>query len=210
MNLLYNFFKYSNVKLRPKDSAPQELDADLIKGFNLYIDNSIHQLCEIYNKSAGSTRSVLYVLLVINILAFMSVIGTNRNNWGSSRIYGKQREITADHKSLDSLTRYFFDEKKKLRNNFFSIKDTNPNFKKIQTKYQLDTEQLRLNLIPKFEKFSDKLLEDANERELLVRNKIENLQTIRAPILGNSFDINNLAIISGMSFIVLLIVIRFT
>jgi hypothetical protein len=44
----------------------------------------------------------------------------------------------------------------------------------------------------------------------LIKNRIENIQTVKVPLLGNSFDIDNLGLISGISFIILLIVLRFT
>jgi hypothetical protein len=54
-------------------------------------------------------------------------------------------------------------------------------------------------------------LEHLRQKEnALIRNGIENYQTVRVPILGNTFDINDLNIIAGITFLILLFILRFT
>lgn len=43
-----------------------------------------------------------------------------------------------------------------------------------------------------------------------LRNQIENYKTVRAPVLGNAFDVNNLGVISGLTFSILLGILGFT
>lgn len=46
--------------------------------------------------------------------------------------------------------------------------------------------------------------------EQLRRNQIENFQTVKVPILGNAFDVNNLTIVAGITFLVLIYILKFT
>ena len=57
-----------------KDTTEVEKNAELIKGIDLKIDSSVQEICEVYNKSAGSTRSALYILLIINILRLNKIL----------------------------------------------------------------------------------------------------------------------------------------
>ncbi len=42
-----------------------------IHGLDLKIDQNVHKICEVYNSSSGTTRSTLYVLLLVNILSII-------------------------------------------------------------------------------------------------------------------------------------------
>src|SRR3569833_2024690 len=70
-----------------------------IKGIDLKIDPSVQKICEAYNSSSGSTRSVLYILMLINVLSFVAVLNTHRGNWLSSRINSKQDSISKYEKA---------------------------------------------------------------------------------------------------------------
>src|SRR3569833_3396119 len=70
-----------------------------IKGIDLKIDPSVQKICEAYNSSSGSTRSVLYILMLINVLSFVAVLNTHWGNWLSSRINSKQDNKTKNKKT---------------------------------------------------------------------------------------------------------------
>lgn len=46
--------------------------------------------------------------------------------------------------------------------------------------------------------------------EISERNRVENFQTVKMPILGNAFDVNNLGTISGITLFILLAILFFT
>jgi len=88
------------------------MSKDLIKGLNLYIDEAIHELCKVSNNASSNTRSVLYFIIVINILSLIAVLNTNRGNWINDRIDKSKKEIakyrnkfkeTSDSSYLDSV-----------------------------------------------------------------------------------------------------------
>jgi hypothetical protein len=127
-----------------------------IRGVDLEIDDSIQKICEASNATSSSTRSVLYILLIINILSIIIILNTRENNWSYSRLKNIHKSIIANHGDptrLDSL----------------------------------------------------KAVEAA-----LIRNRVDNVQTVKLPILGNAFDVNDLIIIVGFSFVILLVILRFT
>ena len=42
-----------------------------------------------------------------------------------------------------------------------------------------------------------------------VQNKSDRIELVQIPIIGNVFDINNLALVSGLSFVILLYIVRY-
>lgn len=140
-----------------------------IRGLDLKIDSAVQRTCEAYNSSSGSTRSVLYFLLLINVLSLIAVINTHRFNWTDQRIDALYWEIQALQK---------------------------------QRQYVKDTFELK--------KLDDRLTLTKNVREFNIRNKIDKYQNVYVPILGDAFDVNNMVLVSGIAFILLLVVLRFT
>ena len=213
-----------------KHTSENKKDSELIKGIDLRIDPHIQEICKVYNSSSGSTRSVLYVLLLINILSLMAVINTRPVNWTLSRVVNQQLSINNDEsKEVDATYKY----KKKQLNLEYDYKNKqillrekyqhNPDKTKISVKkrfayahdsimlaYVHDTARNDKTQALMMSKSTDKINMEDNERNNLIRNRIENSQTVKVPILGNSFDVNDLAIMSGISFIILLLVVRFT
>lgn len=53
-----------------------------------------------------------------------------------------------------------------------------------------------------------KIVEIEIEKE--ISNKVERVATVQLPILGNAFDVNNLAILTGIGFVIILIIARYT
>ncbi|HUM51547.1 MAG TPA: hypothetical protein PK431_07005 [Chitinophagales bacterium] len=137
-----------------------------IQGLDLKIDDSIHKICETSNTTSSSTRSVLYVLVVINLMAIVGVLNTHPYDWSTERINGLMDNIHAA---------------------------------KIQTLGLSDT-SIESNQLEKLK------LELHDE----IRREIDNFKTVNIPILGNTFDVNNLALVSGLTFSILLIVLKFT
>jgi len=128
-----------------------------INGQFLDIDPAIQKICEVSNNTSSSTRSVLYILVIVSILSLIAVANTRPKNWSSSRLnhtHTNMRE--AEIYNEDSLS-------------FYKASET-----------------------------------------VLIRNKIENYQTVRVPILGNAFDVNDLNIVAGITFLILLFILRFT
>ena len=142
-----------------------------IQGLNLKIDPAIQEICSVSNITSKNTRSVLYVLVIISIVALASVINTYPYNWSQER-------LTIYRNKLDVLRVRLHEQQ--INNNADSI-------------------QIYSDLI------------DLQKRiiEAKIRSTIENYQTVKIPIIGNVFDVNYLSLIAGISFIILLVVIRF-
>jgi hypothetical protein len=105
-----------------------------IRGLDLKLDDSVQKTCETSNATSSSTRSVLYVLVLVCILAIVSVVNSYEwggfSNWTSLRTQknvGDIRAIFQDmtdkhgmrQEYLDSLINVFNLEqiKKRLDNN---------------------------------------------------------------------------------------------
>ena len=185
---LKSFFSeiFFNAKSKEENQSVPGQYADLIKGIDLRIDSSIQEICSVYIKSSSSTRGVLYVLLLVSLLSLISVINTHKDNWTISRINSEQDTIDKDEGALITLMHRHENIKSKIKTN-------DPG--KISFKIDSIKHVYFLDSI----KNSDKINKEVNERNNLIRNSIENSQTVRIPIIGNSFDINNLAIVSGIS-----------
>lgn len=139
-----------------------------LQGLDLKTDASVQKICENYNSTSGSTRSVLYVLLLINVLALIAVVNTHPYNWTQQRI-----DFWADTVMKEAADP--------------GLKNTTAG----QTQSEINR--------------THRLILDQN-----IRSKIDNYQNVKVPILGNAFDINNLSFVTGISFVILLIILRFT
>jgi len=185
-----------------------------IIGLDLKIDPAVQKICEIYNQCSGSTRSVMYVLLLVNILAFISVINTHRSNWITTRIASKQDNIELNEKKLIALKYSYLRKQTEQQTRYQHLTEKSKNniakLTDLRSAGLIDSLQLDSSFTVQNTIISDNIKREAGERDNLIRNKIENSQTVKVPILGNSFDIDNLAIVSGVSFIILLIVLKFT
>ena len=140
-----------------------------LQGVDLKIDPNVQRICEAYNATSGSTRSVLYFLLLINVLSLIAVVNSHRSNWTQQRI-----------ESIDAI----------VKKGIVSTAMIEDSTERTIAEDNLRTAQLR--------------------RDQNIRSKIDNYQNVHIPILGNAFDINNLSFISGITFILLLTILRFT
>jgi hypothetical protein len=145
------------------------MDLIEIKGLDLEIDPNIQEVCEISNSSSGSTRSILYVLVLVNILILIALLNTHKWNWTGYRVRKLQTEL---------------EDLRKMK-----IKDTT------SEEYIRHDVEIRVK---------------ENFLFSIARSDIENYHTVRVPILGNAFDINNLGIVTGITFLILFIICRFT
>lgn len=109
------------------------MDTSNIKGLDLKIDNSIHEICKTSNETSSSTRTVLYILLLVNILAIISFLNSYEfdsvSNWTNNRIKKNINDIgsildrlpdTTKNKTYFDSTLPFFNleiTKKRLENN---------------------------------------------------------------------------------------------
>lgn len=111
------------------------------RGINLKIDSAVQDLCETSNKSSSSTRSVLYLLVVISIIQLIVVFNTFPFSW-HNLFMERQKH------SLDStITVLKFQLETKNTSNSDEIKELR-NEKQILERYTLENyEILRLPLI---------------------------------------------------------------
>jgi hypothetical protein len=63
---------------------------------------------------------------------------------------------------------------------------------------------------PDYLKYQDTLTEVMNSWESQKRIQITDFQTVKLPLLGSSFDINDLITIAGITFLILMVILRFT
>ncbi len=155
----------------PTESAMIRNDIN-INGLDLKIDGAVHQICVTSNTTSSSTRSVMYIMVLVNILSLIAVMNTLTNNWTVQRINSSKGKISNYNVRL-------------AVNTTNNVKDS-----------------IRL--------LADSLSWEEIQLKNLVRNKIENIQTVKTPILGNAFDVNNLGIISGITIIVLMSILYVT
>lgn len=58
----------------------------IIKGINIRIDDSVHELCKVSNETSSHTRGILYFIMLITLLSIIAVLNTHPHNWIGSRI----------------------------------------------------------------------------------------------------------------------------
>src|SRR5262249_6397538 len=141
------------------------------------LDSSIEKVCETSNATSSSTRSILYVLMLVSVLAIIASINSYEwgyiNNWTTSRMERNENAIEA---ILDTLIL--------THGTPLSYQDS------VYNAYRLEQRKKRL--------------------ENNIRNEMDNVHMVKIPILGNSFDINDLGLIGGIAIFVLMFILRFT
>lgn len=139
------------------------------RGFTLDIDPDVEKICETSNSSSGHTRSVLYIIVIVNILSLIAVMNTCYFNWSKHRI---------DH---------YRSELRNLRN-------------------RLDT----TNAIHLKQSLRDTIEYDSLSYTEAISSQNEHFGIVSIPLLSNSFDINDLSLVSGITFLILTIILSFT
>jgi hypothetical protein len=142
-----------------------------IRGQNLHIDDAIHGICVVANSTSSNTRSVLYLLVLVNIISFIAFLNTNHltGTWSSARFV----------------------------KNFGDLYDT----LKIHASSGEKGDSIRSQLIVS--------LQNKNF-ESSIKAIHENVEAVKVPAIGNTFDINDLGAVCGLSVTTLLIIISFT
>jgi hypothetical protein len=153
------------------------MDIHRIKGLDLRLDPSIEKICETSNATSSSTRSVLYVLLLVSILAIIATI--NSYNWGFITNWTTLRMARNENKVESILDAMIAAHG--LRQNYPDS---------LYNAYTLEQRKKRL--------------------ENNIRNEMDNVHMVKIPILGNSFDINDLGLIGGIAIFVMMFILRFT
>jgi len=152
-----------------------------INGLELNIDQNTHKLCESYSQSSGSTRSVLYLLLIVSVIALIAVFNNNwKYNWTRERIDGCINAI--------------------IKNDILLKKDSSA--LKTDKKLKIPAADI-LSINVRNENLKKK-------EEALIRSDVDDNYTIKVSFIGVAIDINDLASISGVTFILLFFVLRFT
>ncbi|WP_298120766.1 hypothetical protein [Flavobacterium sp.] len=64
-----------------------------IKGLDLKIDSSIQDICNTSNATSSNTRSVMYSIMIIIILAWIAIFNTHKDNWTEQRIKDSTEKI---------------------------------------------------------------------------------------------------------------------
>jgi len=155
-----------------------------INGIDLALDSNVTQLCQISNETSDVTRNTLYVLVITMLLIIIAVINTNKDNWKKQRINSLKKElyhINNMRPNCDSFCLSFFDVK-------------------TETEYK--------ECIKKVINIEQAIVKENLQTQIL--NGIEHNQTVNVPIVGITFDINDLGNISGLTFIILLGILWFT
>jgi len=150
-----------------------------IEGLDLKTDRAVQELCVSSNNSSNSTRSVLYVMMIVSILAFAAILNSYLYNWSYVRIgyYFKQ------HNKYNTLLSHY---KAKQENNHNGL--------------YTDSVQIFQDSVDYYKTFL----------QARIRDQIENNQNVKTPFLGNTFDVNDMGIILGVTFTLLLLIARAT
>jgi hypothetical protein len=171
-----------------------------VRGIDLKIDDHTQILCQSYSSSSGATRSVLYILLLINIISLIAVFNSNwKYNWTNDRIARCTRDLKDANNRLPvaiaKLTSDSTAASERHKRGKLDFKAWNPIYANDRTDVYI---------------LKDKIEELRKKREDLEKATIENFYMIKVNFIGVAFDINDLAPITGLSMIVLLVVLRFT
>lgn len=163
-----------------------------ISGLNLDIDTSVQEICKVSNSSSSNSRGILYLIVIISALSLIAVINTSPLNWSKVR--------------LESVT----DSVKYYQGKICSIITNNTLYDTCCSKCSTENFIKEKNKPCISSYYKDKLDFFIKKKEFEERNRIENFRTIRTPLFGSSFDVNNLIIIAGLALTLLLIILKFT
>lgn len=186
-------------------------DPDDTKGVDLEIDNSVKEICEVYNATSSATRTVIYVIVLVSIIAFTAVINTTRKSWTRSRIQHANATLLADEIHEGNATARYRHLQDSLMARYLALKKIHKiDVDRLSKQYQ--NQQKRANLKYQILRSRDsiKINVDIEQYLLLSRARAEGDGRVTIPLMGNSFDVNNLGHIAGITFIVLLVMLRFT
>lgn len=201
---------------------------NLIQGLDLALDPHTQKICETYNQSSGASRSILYVLLIVSVVSLTAVFNSNPiYNWPNERIYTYKKDIIQQDSIIESRRRKISIYKYLSAKGFTNNPAVQPKLEQAKS-VLLDSSSLYKELIaknPDMRKVSfkdsiakyDRLLkmdkldsaELKNEVDAIIKSNVDN-DSVKVAIIGIQIDLNDLASISGIAFIILLYLLRFT
>jgi len=184
---------------------------DRAKGFDLEIDSSVKEICGVYNATSGSTRTVIYVTVLVSIIAFIAVINTTRRSWTRARIQHANATLLDDEISRGNTTARYRHSQDSLTQRYLSLKKIpGIDLSRLQVQYQGQQRRGSMKYQTQLFRDSVKLDVDIDHYLSLSRSRFESDGRVSIPLMGNSFDVNNLGYIAGITFFVLLVMLRFT
>ena len=148
-------------------------------------------------EAAKRTRTVTIVLVVASVLTFVGVLDSLPNGWIAKRLKTLSKAGVALNKASDSW------DAEDTRALSYLQEKLGPIPKRYENadaqKQNLETDQ--------YKQYKDQY------KELyvaMVRTYADNTFTIRVPFFGIGFDINYLGLLSGLGFVIILILFRFS
>lgn len=197
-----------------------------IQGYNLEIDNSVIELGKASHTISSSARGLFYVLILCCLLSFTAFMNTRFGlPWIRYRMERLKQEITNEKMALLEIytrnhfyispSEYFHHFKDSLFHEYCGpeISGNRDSCKRcfesiVNNKAISYGIMSSLDKVPDTDRIKVDILMKERKLDALQRNSIENVQTLRMPIVGIAFDVDDLGIISGLAFIVLLFLIH--
>lgn len=166
------------------------MNINIKDGIDLKIDTSVSEICKTANESSKTTRSVLYLIVFMCVLAFIANWNTRSNSWLKSY----SNILSLKHDSIEA----------EIKNTNIIITSYNLNRDSIYKNVALPDSAKYRNAVESKE-FLEHYIKDVDyKREQLVRVHVSNVLRVTLPAIGATFDVNDLPIISGLSFTILL------
>lgn len=221
----------------------------LATGVDIKTDKAIEETCKLANDSTNMTRSVIYTIFIVSVLAFVSYWNSRQNSWLPLRIkYNIAQEDTLLQQVRDSsaglqaiIDKYcgsetqLADGKKQL--NLMRLQLQIDSLRKLSgqasTKGELSAFRLytitqmqgfikdSINLArqmnaelcirrQQYQAIAHQAAELHDKHEGLERIKGENTLLIHMPVLGVAVDVNDLGMVAGITFSLLMFILIFT
>lgn len=198
----------NNPSLNAGQGASPDLHAndDSIDYIKQYIDASA--------ESADRTRFVLLIMVTASILAFVAVWNSRREAWPISRLI-VATDAQKFYDSFGQIIRCDDDEalRQEIWPRFFEqqVHDRMKDDPKKQAEYMQGREQAyqSAKLFVEGSRFAN-LEHLKNYVAYLERSRAEKIMNITVPFFGVVFDINDLGIFAGITFVIILLLFRFS
>lgn len=200
------------------------------EGIDLHIDQDITEICKVANESSKVSRGMLYSVIFVSLMTFVGYWNSRNDSWFSGNLKSNLQkhdsitEVYMQNKvalamlennkakfSFDSLSilEDCFAEKsysllQKYDENFDPLKPV-----KITKAEKLEAEKKYWNYYRNNELLCEKKYDLDNRINDMYKIKLSAISRVNIPILGASFDVNDLAIMAGLSLSILLYILLF-
>ena len=150
--------------------------------------NTISDFVEAAGTSSARSRWVFLIMIIFSIVVFTAFLNSRKGNWIGSRLKVVQYAVNnfADVKALSEA-------------DDFREKDSHA----LHTPIERSAKFLQIYNI-----------QEREEAKLWLQGYIQSrqrhIQIVSVPILGLSFDVNDLGFLSGMAFVILLLMLRYS